>query len=48
MDMGSLDGNLCGDDPNRTRWLPLFANATIVEQPVDATRIAPRYADAVQ
>lgn len=27
-------------------WLPLYANATIVEQPVRLTDLAPRYADA--
>lgn len=46
MDMGSVESNVCGDDVNRTHWLPLFANATIVEQPVDPTQIAPRYAEA--
>ena len=44
MSGGSLDNHLCGFDPNATIWLPLFDGTEIVQQPVDLTNLAQRYA----
>jgi arylsulfatase A-like enzyme len=45
MDMGSTVSNRCGGSYNET-WLPLFSNTTIIEQPVDTSLLAERYAHA--
>ena len=45
---GSLDNHLCGFDSNATIWLPLFEGTKIVQQPVDLTNLAQRYADKAQ
>ncbi len=45
MSGGSIDEHLCGYDINQTMWLPLFEGTRIVEQPVDLTNLAQRYAD---
>ena len=44
MSGGSIDGHLCNKDQEETMWLPLFANSTIVEQPVRLDDLASRYA----
>lgn len=48
MSGGSLDHHLCGFDQNSTIWLPLFEGRGIVEQPVDLTNLAQRYAEKAQ
>lgn len=44
MSGGSLDNHVCNSDKEEKIWLPLFANTTIVEQPVRLTDLASRYA----
>jgi arylsulfatase A-like enzyme len=44
MSGGSIDSHLCGFDTDGTIWLPLFEGTHIVEQPVDLTNLAQRYA----
>jgi arylsulfatase A-like enzyme len=44
MSGGSIDSHLCGYDTNGTIWLPLFEGTHIIEQPVDLTNLAQRYA----
>jgi len=46
MSGGSIDDHVCGYDANSTMWLPLFEGTKIVEQPVDLTSLAERYASA--
>ena len=45
MSGGSIDSHLCGFDTNRTIWLPLFEGNEIIQQPVDLTNLAQRYAE---
>lgn len=45
MSGGSIDSHLCGYDTDRTIWLPLFEGTRIIEQPVDLTNLAQRYAE---
>lgn len=45
MSGGSIDSHLCGFDTNRTIWLPLFEGNDIVQQPVDLTNLAQKYAE---
>jgi len=44
MSGGSIDGHVCNVDREETMWLPLYANTTIVEQPVRLKDLASRYA----
>mmetsp|Transcript_24533 Transcript_24533/g.45389 ORF Transcript_24533/g.45389 Transcript_24533/m.45389 type:complete len:172 (+) Transcript_24533:234-749(+) len=47
MSAGSLDGHMCGNDWNRTKWLPLFCDHAIEEQPVNLTDLMEWYAAEV-
>ena len=44
MSGGSIDDHICGFDTNETMWLPLFDGTDIIQQPVDLTNLAERYA----
>ena len=44
MSGGSVDNHVCNSDKAETAWLPLYANETIVEQPVQLRDLASRYA----
>lgn len=44
MSGGSIDGHVCNTDRKESMWLPLYANSTIVEQPVRLNDLAKRYA----
>ena len=46
MSGGSLDNHECNNDPNRTMWLPLYQNTTIIQQPVQLDDLAAKYASA--
>lgn len=46
MSGGSLDDHVCNSDLNKTMWLPLYENNTIVEQPVELSNLATKYASA--
>lgn len=46
MSGGSVDNHVCNADDQETMWLPLFANRTIVEQPVRLDDLATRYAQS--
>ncbi len=46
MSGGSVDNHVCNNDKEETMWLPLYANTTIVEQPVRLTDLASRYAQS--
>lgn len=48
MSGGSIDDHICGFDTNQTIWLPLFDGTEIIEQPVDLTNLAQRYAVKAQ
>lgn len=39
-----MDNHVCNSDKEETMWLPLYANTTIVEQPVQLKDLASRYA----
>lgn len=41
-----MDNHVCHYDKEETMWLPLYANTTIVEQPVRLNDLAPRYAQS--
>ena len=44
MSGGSLDGHVCQSDANERMWLPLYHNTTIIQQPVQLSELADRYA----
>eukprot|EP00977_Amphora_coffeiformis_P028058 scaffold34685_cov183-Amphora_coffeaeformis.AAC.38 len=44
MSGGSLDGHVCHRDPDERMWLPLYHNETILQQPVQLSELADRYA----
>ena len=44
MSGGSVDNHTCNVDHNGTMWLPLYEDNTIVEQPVQLSNLASRYA----
>lgn len=46
MSGGSVDDHVCHADEEETMWLPLYANKTIVEQPVRLHDLADRYASS--
>ena len=48
MSGGSIDDHICGYDTNLTYWLPLYEGTQILEQPVDLTTLAQRYAKAAK
>ena len=41
-----MDNHVCNYDKEEIMWLPLYANSTIVEQPVRLTDLASRYAES--
>lgn len=44
MSGGSLDNHVCAYDNDQTWWLPLYDGDSIIEQPVNLTSLAERYA----
>lgn len=46
MSGGSIDNHTCYSDVHNDMWLPLYQNATIIEQPVRVQDLAMRYANA--
>ena len=48
MSGGSVDDHVCFGDDDESLWLPLYANATIVEQPVTVETLAERYAETAK
>lgn len=45
MSGGSIDDRVCIFDSNETMWLPLYQNEKIMEQPVNLTSLAVKYAE---
>ena len=43
MSGGSLDDHVCGKDPNKRMWLPLYNGTNITQQPVDLENLAGHY-----
>ena len=48
MSGGSLDGHVCSKDIHERLWLPLYHNETIIQQPVQLSQLAQRYANQAQ
>lgn len=46
MSGGSVDRHVCAYDDDETQWLPLYANDTIVQQPVSVQTLAHQYSQA--